>query len=774
MLIRETTLRQALLGGVASAAMFCSVGGATAYAESEILEEIIVTAQKRSENLQDIAVSAHVFNSDLMESLKLDASAEFVDYIPNVSVNFANGTYTPNITIRGVGVQSFTSNFSPSAPFYVDEQYLASNAMFGFQVFDIERIEVLKGPQGTLYGKNTTAGAINIITKKPTQEREGYVEISYGNYQTVESTFAISGPLSDKISARIAGRTENRLDGYQFNVTQDRDNGRYDRWTLRGHLQFDPTEDLNILLTLTGGKDRHELPGPEFRGVRDAPGETCPIAEGFHDPAKCTNFFGFQDLDGDPNTVYFDRPIDDTESEFLTTKLEVNWDMDFATLTSLTTYTNFKNIGGTDVDSTNIELGQIHNFSDLDLDTWSQELRLASNDESDLTWVVGAYYDKAKWDSVNWLDVHDNPDLPPFFKLLGLFNADQAARDATRLGLDYTQDSKSWAVFGQADWRFDEAWQVSLGLRYTDYKKMFDERSFWSNFTDGLEPQKVTVNIPGDEPIELIATEKDEQVSGRAAINHWFSDDVMVYGAVSQSFKDGGNDVNVAFSLDVLQPYDKEKVTAYEVGLRSTLADGSLRFNLTSYYYDYTNLQATITKIVNDIATSKLDNIGTAEFYGIEMDSLWQPAPGLTVSLAAAWQKTKITSEDQTGGPFGTVSIKGNELPNAPHFTANGLVRYEFPLTDALNGAGQIHVGYSDNYYTNLTNDEFLAMDAYARIDAAVSVLTSDDGGWELTFWGKNLTDKLIRNRAVNTVGAANVHYQMPRTYGATFRWNFN
>lgn len=772
MLKPETKLRRAFLGGVASTAIICGFAGA--HAESTALEEIIVTAQKRTENLQDIAVTAHVFNSELAKNLKIDSSAEFADYIPNVAVNYANGIYTPNIIIRGVGVQSFTSNFSPSAPFYVDEQYLPSNDMFGFQVFDIERIEVLKGPQGTLYGKNTTAGAINIITKKPTREREGYVEVSYGNYQTIESTFAVSGPLSDTLAARITGRTENRLEGYQFNSTQNRDNGRYDRWSLRGHLQFDPSEDLSILLTLTGGKDRHENPGPKFAGIRNAPGEICPIAEGFHDPAKCTNLFGAQDLNSDPHTVIFDRPIDDSEAEFITTKLQVNWDIGDVTLTSLSIYTDFTSFSGNDVDSADVELGTIHNRFDLDLDTFSQELRLASNNDSDFTWVVGTYYDKTDWDSGIGLEVHNNPDLPPFFRLLGLVNSDLPDRDATGLGIDFTQESKSWAVFGQADWRFAENWQFSLGLRYSDYKKTFDERSYWSDFTDGLDPQEVIINLSGDDPVQISSVEQASPVTGRVALNHWFSDDVMVYGSVSTSFKDGGNDVNVAFNSDTLQPYEKEEITAYEVGLRSTLADGAMRFNVSSYYYDYKDLQATISKLINDLTISKLDNIGKVRLYGIEADTLWQPTLGLTVSLAAALQKTKVTSDDITAGSFGLESIKGNELPNAPRFTANAMVRYEFPLSNDFNGAAQVHVGYSDSYYTNLTNDEFVAMDAYARIDASVSVMTADDGGWELTFWGKNLTDQLIRNRAVYTVGAAHSHYQMPRTYGATFRWNFN
>jgi len=411
------------------------------------IEEIIVTAQKREQNLSDVSVAVTVFTGDDIRQQRLGQPIDLAAQAPNLNINETFGNSITNVSIRGLGLNDYAVNNNPAAGIYIDEVYLVSPAMLGFQLFDLERVEVLKGPQGTLYGRNTTAGAMKFISRKPTEEYEGHLSADYGRYDHFILEGALGGKIAQGLTGRVAVQTSQRNDGFQLNRATGGKVGEIDRTAWRGLLNWRPSEALDILLNVHGGVDKSD---------------TLLV--------KVDNLFTPED-DGiaDP---YSSAAGNDTEldNENYGVSLTINWDLsDHLALTSVTGYEDYERSHDEDRDGS--ALVHLDGLFLNEIEQVSQELRLTYTG-AHLVLIGGVFYGR---DEVSTRDNFDTTDLPfPF----------------TFVGNEYSQDADSYAAFGHAEWQLHEDWKFIAGLRYTEEDKEFKDAFTFADFgRTGIEGQ---------------------------------------------------------------------------------------------------------------------------------------------------------------------------------------------------------------------------------------------------------------------------------------------
>lgn len=733
--------RRQLYAGILTATTL--LGTSLVNAESSLaIEEIVVTANKRAQNLQDVSVAVTAFTGDQIKELQLGQPVDLAHQTPGLDIKNAVGNTNPVITIRGIGLNDYNSNNSPSAAVHVDQAYIGSNAYLSFQMFDIKRVEVLKGPQGTLYGRNTTAGSVNFITNKPSEEFEAYVDTSYGNFNTFNLEAAVGGQLAEGMVGRFAVMTK-QADGRFTNlgtvgtsagtsidplipvvpVVEENDEfGDTDAMAWRGSLAWESSDELDVLFTMHGSRDKSDnwvlkMADPDRRGV-------APV--------------------GDEDTIYTDQePTIDADQ--IGGALHINWDMEFATLTSITSYESLERIMG-DSDASPYRIRQ----TVFDDDMWqaTQELRLTSNGEEGLSWIVGAFYME---DEIDFSKVGDNLDF------LG-GNSDVA----------FLQASDSWALFGQTEYQLSDEFKLTIGLRYTEEEKTLVGRTLEQDpyGTSTLGARFTDLPIFADEQYET------DDVSGKLGLDWTPNDDWLVYASVSKGFKSGGFDGSTILNTIELTPIEAETLWAYELGFKSSLADGALQLNGSFYYYDFEDMQVeTLVDIAGGIQGSIRTNAGKAEVTGGELEAWWRPAEGLDLKFGVALIDSEIVEWNSLDLDE-VEEIEGNSLSDAPEVTFNALVRYQWFIGDDLIMTASTDVNYSDTIYKDIANTAAQESDSFTLWNARLA-LGSEDGAWTAALWGKNLTDKRYVTHNISLFGPIAEMYNAPRTYGVSVRYNW-
>ena len=526
------------------------LGANLTYASNEnAIEEVIVTAQKRAQSMQDVGIAVTAFTSDQIRDLRLSQAIDLASQTPGLEIKNSIGSSNPIITIRGVGLNDYHSNNNPSAAVHVDEVYLGSSAYLSFQMFDIERVEVLKGPQGTLYGRNSTAGTLNFITHKPSQEFDAHIDASYGNYNSSKIEAAIGGSLSSKVSARFAVLKEDS-DGFQKNggnaefvgysvwpgvipamtETPPSDNvNNTDGSAWRGSLLFEPNQDLEILASIHGS--REDSGGPVY------------ALQGFDFDGFDSESTGFEDTDGDIHTIYEDA-LPFLNSKGLGGQLRVDYNFGAATLTSITAYESIER-DLRDGDGLPISFFSLEWTEDL----WqkTQEIRLTSNSESNFQWITGFFYSE---DEIDFVKTVISPNL-----ILSNWET------------DYVQTNDSWAAFAHSEWQFNDEFKLTTGLRYTE-----DSRDY-SGGTSDLDPWGV---YNGGVPYVMLRDTlkvKEDDLSGKVGLDWTPNNDWLFYGSISKGFKSGGFDGSTVRKPGDLKPFSAETLWSYELGFKSTVMD---------------------------------------------------------------------------------------------------------------------------------------------------------------------------------------------------------
>lgn len=717
------------------------------------IEEILVTATKRTQSLQDVSVSMTALSGDKIDAFGFEDTRDIFSQIPNVSSS--EGSYSADVTIRGNSTLNPTLVGEDNVALYFDEVYRPAAFYGGGVMMDLERAEVLRGPQGTLFGRNSTAGLVHFISRKPTEEQEGYLNFEYGSYGTNIVETAISGPISDQVRGRLALKYH-QDDGFQDN--QGPAGGKLgvtDRIMGRAHLDIDINDDMNLLLSLEAS-DADDI-GKAFNywGLYDS--GTYDPETGFYKLCDAKRALASQCVGGgaayglpewnDPNPdvtkpyTEHDPSAGDgrytLETETVIAKLtwQLNNDMELVSITALDSIDRYFN---TDEDASAVGVfGGAAQYDDtytVDGDQFSQEFHLSGGDEG-RNWLVGLFYlddDRGSTSSVAGYEWGEgNPDT--------IANI----------------DTKSYAVFGEINRSLSDTLSLVAGFRYTDEEK---------------EVQITTQGLSGADRLT------DENLSGKLGLEWRPRDEMMIYTNLSTGFRSGNFNSDLFFGdLSALTSVDSEEVTAFELGSKSTLMDGRLQLNAALFYQDVSDKQG-ITYDSNLAApVSRLISLGDADIYGVELELLAVPTDNLELSLGIGWFDGEIKADPgyivyTAAGD--ELTLDGSEL-GSPDLMVNGVASYNIPLNDGAVVTLQTDFSYhSEGVGTG--GNEYNYSEAKTLVNARVFWVSASEK-WEVQAYVKNVFETEYID---NTYGSAGSDYVlgnmgMPRWAGVKVGMNF-
>ena len=697
------------------------------------IEEVIVQARRREESLQEVPISITAFSAEqvaIRGNLRVQDVAELV---PNLVFIGSNSNLT-NFTVRGIQAfpRASRAGFESAAPTYVDGVVRSRPSAVNQFLSDVETIEFLRGPQGTLFGRGSIAGAINITTKKPSEEFEGNVDLQYGNYDLIQGQGYVSGPIIEgKLSASLTAFSQKR-DGFDENVFDGGDLGDADIYGGRFKLLATPSENLSIQLTVDGTKE-------DARGSAE---------QWFDGP------FAIPDRDRVTN---IDQPTI-IKSDQVGGDITVNYDIGSidALFTSISSYRNFDSQRALDFGSYPASvpaLGTIFTTSSPDEDQWTQEFRLTSTWDKKLSYVVGLYYFKADLDD----------DITAVLPFLGPPNSVSQSNIET----------ESYSVFANFDYRLSDQLSLIAGFRYTD-----EERRLTQEQDPGSGAVIGTPAFPRQTD-NLDETQFLPSLGIRYAIN----DDANVYATIAKGFRGGGwNNKEIAGPGEIESfadlAFDPEEVWSYELGAKTTWLDNRLVVNAAVFFSDYSDIQSDVQRFVDVFGSptqvGRVDNAGTATLYGFELETQTLITEELTVRAAVGYTSAEFDEFD-TLDLFGNpISFEGNSLESAPEYTANAGILYRTAVSNDLDFVLSMDVVYSDSYFSDPANTPGLEIDSRTLVNARIGIAQSAEKGWELFLWGNNLFDEDdIVSRFIDPRFGNTGQFAAPRTYGVRFAVHF-
>lgn len=785
-----------------------------AYSQSVFKDEIIVTAQKRSQNLQDVPIAVTAYTGEQLEALGIVESVEIAKFTPGVHIGGNLAGQNTQFTIRGVTQNDFNDIVEAPNAVYIDEGYIAISQAQTFATLDIDRVEILKGPQGTLFGRNATGGLVHYISRQPNHdEAVGFVKGSYtffdspnnANAYTLEG--AVSGPLAgDKLAARLAFKFV-KQDGYLQNLYDPTsptnvggspgtgagaDLGAFDTLVGRGILSYQPSNDLSFRLIVAASTSDLST-GPyqskptiavfdnngELIDVRDVDvGETRATIGGagqdlgtdlnndgvfggagelFGRFAPGGDFFGYRDPDGADFTTSSDFAFNDHGN---TKNFNINGRMDWdinpnMTLTAITDFKDYEKLLFIDVDSAPVN--QSANYAAVDATSFTQELRL-SGERDGMSWVAGYYYLNIDTDSDNGLKFPANSVVPgaPF-----------------DLGTDAQLVTNSHSLFAQSDFSLSAQVSMTVGGRI-----IFEAKDF--NLVQGLyfgnaDPFSIHVGPRLDigpvagAPVALQSN--DTLWVGKVQFDWRPNDDTLVYAGVNRGVKAGSFNAPLAGGLAIppsALEYGAETLWSYEGGLKTQL-NGNTRVNASIFYYDYKDYQAFLFTGVGGVVIN-----ADAETYGAEVEIQSNPMEGLDLILAGSWFNSTVKDVPFRVGIAASIIRRDVEPNYSPKFQLTGLARYSWPVGGG-DMAVQASASYSDSFFYNLRNFSADQFDSYVMVDARVGWDASNDR-WGLALRINNLTDERagIQGFDLATLcGCNEISFQPPRSVSLDLKFNF-
>ncbi|MCP4987900.1 MAG: TonB-dependent receptor [Colwellia sp.] len=692
--------------------------------EDKKIEVIMVTAQKRVQSINDIGVSMTAFGDDDLKDLGITQPLDLAAQTSNLNINNTFQNSIPNVSIRGLGLNDYAVNNNPATGLYVDEVYLSSPAMLSFQLFDVERVEVLKGPQGTLYGRNTTAGTVTFVSKKPTEDTEGYLSLDYGTFERTSVEGAVSGELAEGLTGRIAGKMIKQNEGHQYNRYTNKKVGEIDTSSFRAMLNWKPSDTVDVLFNIHTGTDKSDT------WLLKVDNTFIDTDDGY--------------FSGDP---FSSAGNDDTrmnvESEGAA--LTVNWDIsDKLTFTSVTGYEQYERHVLEDRDGSG--LVQLDAEYKNEIDQKSQEFRLTyvSND-----WVLigGAFYGV---DQIETRDRFDAPDLPFPFK---------------SVGNEYKQEAKAAGVYIHSEYNLNKEYKLTTGVRYTDETKVFFD-AFTFIYGDEI-PANGGTQFNIFEPVKNDYDVTD--LSGKIGLDYSGIEDTLLYTSISKGFKSGNFQGQITFTPSDLAAFKEEEVIAYEVGFKSTLLDNTLQLNGAAFFYDYTDMQmyGPLYFLEGVGPLFGIDNVGDAELKGMELDATWYAFEGLDIKLGLGLLDTEVTNSFVVG------VAQGSELPNSPEVNFNSNIRYSWEFGDSLEASIIFNSSYKGDVSYDIVNQPKEAVeDGYWLHNVRIG-LTSLNDNWGVYLYGNNLADKEYRTQVLTSTVGFGETYGMPRTFGISVDYSW-
>lgn len=734
--------------------------------QSSLLEEIVVTAQKREQNLNDIGVTVSAFSGDAIEKLGFEQPLDLAAHTPGLSTVNATSGGTPIFAIRGIGLDDFNANNSSGTGVYIDEVFAAYPALLTGQLMDVERVEVLKGPQGTLYGRNTTGGAINFVSRKPTEDFEAYITADYSRWDTVDLSAAVSGPLSDSVRGRVAAAYTKQGDGWQKDVDTGKDYGKVDRYAVRGLLEFDLSDTASALLNIHYSADNSTLLSPQNEFSEVGAEALSQSLFGFDVDPTQLDFAGIPveglvDTPSDPTRVRAAGLDLETDEEGVGLSLTMNVEFEHFTLTSITAWDQYDTKGVDNLDGVpgaNFDMLRENRVEQL-----SQELRLTSTGDGRTSWVAGVGY------SIDDIENKDGFDVTQTFIATSLLDTGLA------LGVnDYTQDTESYGVYLHTETELSSDWRLTAGLRYSNDSREFDGRSVdptgllgfaFGGFTGPI--------IPNSTLAQLDDTEDSDDLSFRLGLDYAVNNDVLLYASVATGYK-GGIYYGTPGLLQPVWGYvDPESVTTYELGGKFTLLDGRMQLNGAVFQSDYEDRQSLLlVTAAPNVFVGTLGNVPESEISGAELELNWRVLDGLDVKLGAGYLDAEVTKAPDSvrGLPLFAPVPEGETLSQAPEWSYSALVSYSWSVGDNLAMRVQTDYAYSGEQTAALA-DPFAIYGPYRSLGARVS-LEDQNGDWELSIWGKNLDDEESETYSItNFFLGRTVYRQQPVSYGVSLTY---
>lgn len=686
------------------------------------LEEVVVTAQRRSENLQSVPIAITALTADMLDKQGVGRTLDITNVTPGLVITPA--VSAPQIYIRGVGTLNAAPGEESSNAVYVDGVYLAAlpSAIFSFN--NIERIEVLKGPQGTLFGRNATGGLIQVVTRDPSFDDTYQVDLSYGNYDTVGASAYVSGGLSDTVAVDLAGYYRDQGEGYGTNLFNGRDVNQTREKSVRGKLLWNAGD--NTVIKLAADYSESDSSAGPARSI--IPGSVA---------------LGGQTYLGDPQDVNFNlHPYAATSGGGVS--LRVEHDLSWAKLLSISAYRDGSFDMDSDQDSTALPL--VNAEVRTDFSQLTQELQLQSNRDGRLEWIAGLFY------------LASETNQTPF----GLSGASQAPVGGFTNRIA-TQETDSYAVFAQGTYGFTDSTRLTTGVRFSK-----DERAIHGRDETGIG----TLNVV-DRDTSFDST------TWRLALDQKLSDDVMVYGSYSRGFKSG------IYNLlaPTAPPVRPEQLDAFEIGVKSELFDRTLRANLSTFYYEYSDIQLT-QQIPGGVF---LLNAAEATMYGLDAELLAEPFDGLTLRgglnvLKAEYDSfpgapatlpspaTCVTRPPSTlpgprtgGNTTCAIDAAGYDMVRAPKWTLNFAADYRW-LTSMGTFTASANYYYNDGFFPDPDNRVRVA--SYSLVNAELG-WTSESERIGVRLWARNLLDEEYYSNIVTSTGD-NGTAGVPRLVGIT------
>ena len=713
-------------------------------AQQPVIEEVVVTSQKREQNLSDVGISIAVEEEQEIRDRRINMVEDIPLFTPNVSVKNVIPGLMPILTLRGVGLNDFNAANNPAAGVYVDDVSLSSLALLSSDLYDLERMEVLKGPQGTLYGRNSTAGTLNVVTAKPNSEsRLGRISAGMGNYELAEFEGMFNTPLSDTVALRIAGKVIDQGQGYWENDFLGRDVGERDVWMVRGQLLWKPSDSTTVLLKLDEQEGRSETGTGDFAGALPTElSADCPSPE-------CMDFVGYTDIDGDIYRGSFSvDPSYDLNQTI--SALRIDHELDFGTITAISGYIDFDRGYSADIDASPSAILEFYNTDKVR--QLSQEIRL-SGETNNTVWQVGVFYTNDDVTSAYF------GDLPV---LLNTTTSSLAEIESTNL-----------SFFANAEWALNDALTLITGLRYSDEER---DGLVYTDDLVSLAPASFLSFAPfGAGPVRLAFVDdqvKDDSVDWKSGLNWQVAENTLIYASISQGTKSGGFFTGVVTSDEQLIPYGPEQLVGYEIGLKTQAADLGLSYEAALFYYDYEDVQTFITDDSGAVPVDRLGNVSGATIHGLDAALQWRPP---SFSGLALYASIGLLDTELASFVSGATTIpKGNEQPDAPGFSGNLAASYEFSLSDSASMQIAVDGRYQGDTYRSVLNEVFSETASYWVINARVSVYLQNE--WEVTAWGRNIYDEEYMTEFSNNLALGNGSriYGAPRSYGLTVTKHFD
>ncbi|MEQ8176988.1 MAG: TonB-dependent receptor [Amphiplicatus sp.] len=749
---RANTFKLFLLAGVSAACAGLPAAEAAAQetGASARGDEVVVTARRREESLQDVPVAVSAFDDGRLAELQADTLSGIQYATPNLYFDQGDASNAV-IYLRGIGQNDSLAFADPGVGVYVDDVFIAPSHAAFLELFDVDRVEVLRGPQGTLYGRNTIGGAVKFVSTTPPDEFKGYLEAGGGNYGFATVKGSLGGPIVADVLRGKAAFSYTRRKGYAENTVDGEDDGDIKSFSGRGSLLFTPSEQFEFLVSVDGKVDR---PDTSRSPVRETPITGAPDPVGM--PATLVTYPAASDpyvVDVNANGL--------SDLTGFGAALTSRWKAsDTLTIEAITSYRTMDFDLNLDTDGSPLPILDILVLQDQS--QFSQELRAIYDDGGRFNFTGGFYYFH---DDDKTFSGYDDGSATIFGFPVIAFGFPSSALAQTR------QITSSYAAFGDASFALTDRLNVSAGIRYT-YEEKRSTRLFENFFDpsasviDDTPPFLQGAGVPGT----TVSGEADfDAFTPKVSVSYKLTDDAMAYATVSRGFKSGGFDGRGTSDFG-FQPFEPEFVWSYEGGLKTSWFDGALIANAAYFYNDYTDLQVTSfgADPVSGVFVSLFTNAAAARIHGAELELFAKPTERLSITGTVGWLDAQYKEFDILVGTVVT-DVSDRAMVNAPRWNASLGATYEHPLSNGMTAVAHVDGAYRGERATEITASPELTQESHGLLNAFVALKAADER-WEIRGGVKNATNEAIRVQGFNLSEFPGVQlgfYAAPRTWDA-------